>query len=155
MLRLFQHCQSMTQAQARQEHPLALAFVGDCVFDLYIRTYVLGKKLNSHKMHFEAVKYVSARAQAEAFHLIEGLLTEDELYIYRRGRNTKPTTVPKNAEVKDYRSATGLEALVGYLFVTGQNGRLDEIMEHIILRSGEQNAAHEENTEPQEREPRQ
>ena len=120
------------------------------MFDLYIRTYVLGKNLNSHKMHFEAVKYVSARAQAEAFHLIEGLLTEDELYIYRRGRNTKPTTVPKNAEVKDYRSATGLEALVGYLFVTGQNGRLDEIMEHIILRSGEQNAAHEENTEPRQ-----
>ena len=122
----------LTPMQARQENPLALAFVGDTVFDLYVRTSVLEKEVNSHKLHVMSVKHVSASAQAAAFLRIEPLLTEDELYIYRRGRNTKPTTVPKNAPVKDYRSATGLEALVGYLYLTGQRERLDLLMRMIL-----------------------
>ena len=126
-----------TCMQARQENPLALAFIGDTVFDLYVRTKVLQKEVNSHKLHINSIKYVSAAAQAAAFLRIEPLLTEDEMYIYRRGRNTKPTTVPKNALVKDYRSATGLETLVGYLYITGQAERLDELMQ-IILNNGQE-----------------
>ncbi|MBR3750679.1 MAG: Mini-ribonuclease 3 [Clostridia bacterium] len=122
----------MTPMQARQENPLALAFVGDTVFDLYVRTRVLEREVNSHKLHMLSVKHVSASAQAAAFLRIEPLLNEDEIYIYRRGRNTKPTTVPKNACVKDYRSATGLETLVGYLYLTGQRERLDLLMGVIL-----------------------
>lgn len=127
----------MTCAQARLENPLALAFVGDTVFDLYVRTMVMKLGVNSHKLHQISIKHVSASAQAAAFLRIEPLLSEDEMYIYRRGRNTKPTTVPKNACVKDYRSATGLETLVGYLYITEQSDRLDELM-GVLLQSTEQ-----------------
>ncbi len=122
----------MTTDKARLENPLALAFVGDTVFDLYVRTFVLQQGVNSHKMHVLSVKYVSAAAQAAAFNQLEPILTDDEMYIWRRGRNTKPTTVPKNAQVKDYRCATGLETLVGYLYLTGQKERLDHIMDMVL-----------------------
>lgn len=132
MLKLALRASELTPEKAVQEKPLALAFVGDSVFDLYVREYVRASGLNTHMLHREAVKFVSAHAQAEAFIAIEAQLTPQEEYIYRRGRNTKPTTVPKNAGVKDYRSATGLETLVGYLFLTGQLERLDELMGKIL-----------------------
>lgn len=132
MLKLALRAPELTPEKAVQEKPLALAFVGDSVFDLYVREYVRASGLNTHMLHREAVKFVSAHAQAEAFIAIETQLTPQEAYIYRRGRNTKPTTVPKNAGVKDYRSATGMETLVGYLFLTGQLERLDELMGKIL-----------------------
>lgn len=132
MLKLALRASELTPEKAVQEKPLALAFVGDSVFDLYVREYVRASGLNTHMLHREAVKFVSAHAQAEAFIAIETQLTPQEAYIYRRGRNTKPTTVPKNAGVKDYRSATGMETLVGYLFLTGQLERLDELMGKIL-----------------------
>ena len=132
MLKLALRTSELTPEKAVQEKPLALAFVGDSVFDLYVREYVRASGLNTHMLHREAVKFVSAHAQAEAFIAIETQLTPQEAYIYRRGRNTKPTTVPKNAGVKDYRSATGMETLVGYLFLTGQLERLDELMGKIL-----------------------
>ena len=125
----------------------ALAFVGSSVFDLYVREYVRASGLNTHMLHREAVKFVSAHAQAEAFIAIETQLTPQEEYIYRRGRNTKPTTVPKNAGVKDYRSATGLETLVGYLFLTGQLERLDELMERILTGTRQDDGECESKTE--------
>lgn len=82
--------------------------------------------------HVLAIGYVSAHAQAAAFRRMETLLNEDELYIYRRGRNTKPTTVPRNADVQEYRCATGLEAVVGYLFLSGQYERLSQLMERVL-----------------------
>ena len=133
----------LTPEKAVQEKPLALAFVGDSVFDLYVREYVRASGLNTHMLHREAVKFVSAHAQAEAFIAIEAQLTPQEEYIYRRGRNTKPTTVPKNAGVKDYRSATGLETLVGYLFLTGQLERLDELMERILTGTRQADGGYE------------
>lgn len=125
----------MTPIAARLTNPLALAFVGDSVFDLYVRTVLLERQLNSHRLHVEAIGFVSARAQSAAFGRLEDKLTQDEMYIFRRGRNAKPTTVPKNAHIKDYRAATGLETLVGYLYLSGQLERLDEIMELILTIS--------------------
>ena len=147
MLKLALRGAEFTPEKAVQEKPLALAFVGDSVFDLYVREYVRASGLNTHMLHREAVKFVSAHAQAEAFIAIEAQLTPQEEYIYRRGRNTKPTTVPKNAGVKDYRSATGLETLVGYLFLTGQLERLDELMERILTGTRQDDGECEGKTE--------
>ena len=125
--------EALTPMQARQHNPLALAYVGDTVYDLYVRTHLLKTQaVNSHRLHVLAIGYVSAHAQAAAFRRMETLLNEDELYIYRRGRNTKPTTVPRNADVQEYRCATGLEAVVGYLFLSGQYERLSQLMEHVL-----------------------
>ena len=143
MLKLALRASELTPEKAVQEKPLALAFVGDSVFDLYVREYVRASGLNTHMLHRETVKFVSAHAQAEAFIAIEAQLTPQEEYIYRRGRNTKPTTVPKNAGVKDYRSATGLETLVGYLFLTGQLERLDELMERILTGTRQADGGYE------------
>ena len=77
------------------------------------------RNLSAHKIHVKAIQYVKAKAQSDMINALEGELKEDELYIYKRGRNTKSATVPKNANVRDYRNATGFEALVGYLYLTG------------------------------------
>ena len=76
-------------------------------------------------MHVEAIKFVKAKSQSNIMHELEGELNEDEEYIYKRGRNAKSPTVPKNADVRDYRNATGFEALVGYLYLTGRKERLE------------------------------
>ena len=81
-----------------------------------------------------ATKYVRASAQSYAYRAIEDMLTDDEKYIFRRGRNAHPATVPKNADVGDYRTATGFEALLGYLYLSGENERLCEIAQRAIKR---------------------
>ena len=84
--------------------------------------------LSAHKIHVKAIQYVKAKAQSDIINALEGELREDELYIYKRGRNAKSATVPKNANVRDYRNATGFEALVGYLYLTGKEERLNEFL---------------------------
>ncbi|WP_275297857.1 Mini-ribonuclease 3 [Clostridium sp. YIM B02551] len=123
--------------KARRLNPLQLAFVGDGVFETFIRNYILNKncELSAHKLHLEAIKYVKAHAQSEIIKRIEQQLTEEEYYIYKRGRNTKSATVPKNADVTEYRAATGFEALVGYLYLIGDKERLN----FILLKSVEEN----------------
>jgi ribonuclease-3 family protein len=79
------------------------------------------------KLHKEAVKYVKAQAQAESIKAIMETLSEEELWVFKRGRNAKSATVPKNADVNDYRLATGFEALIGYLYLEGKTERLAEI----------------------------
>jgi ribonuclease-3 family protein len=125
-----------TKEEARMLNPLQLAFVGDGVYEVFIRNYILNnnKELSTHKLHVEAIKYVKAHAQSEIIRRIESDLTEEEIYIYKRGRNTKSATVPKNADLAEYRAATGFEALVGYLYLINQIDRLNTI----LLKSVEQ-----------------
>ena len=109
--------------------PLTLAIIGDSVYDLYIRTRLSeGGSLPTNTIHKTATSYVKAAAQAKSAHAILDSLTEDELAVYKRGRNAHSATVPKNASVSDYRVATGFEALLGYLFLKDESDRLGEIL---------------------------
>ena len=113
--------------------PLVLAYIGDTVYDLYVRTHlVLSTRLTAHGLHIAAARQVCASSQAESFKKIEPMLTEDELAVYKRGRNGHMGTIPKNASIGDYRSATGLEAVIGWLYLKGNDARLNEIMRAIL-----------------------
>ena len=110
---------------------LVLAYIGDSVYEVFTRKKVLEENptMPAHKLHKENVKYVKAKAQSDAMEKIEPMLSEQELSVYKRGRNAKSATVPKNANLADYRRATGFEALIGYLELSEQKERLVEIME--------------------------
>ncbi len=109
--------------------PLALAFIGDAVFEVYVRTFVLSKgNMPPHRLHIEAANFVKAKSQAIIMHSISENLSEEEQEIARRGRNAKSGTIPKNADITDYKNATGLESLFGYLYLTGKTKRLKELM---------------------------
>lgn len=116
---------------ANQYNPLVLAYIGDTLYDLYVRSRLIAQNgdLSAHKLHVLAIHYVKAHGQSVAIAELEDKLTEQELAAYKRGRNTKSYTVPKNADVGEYRRATGFEALLGWLYVKGENDRLNEIME--------------------------
>ncbi|MEN8077064.1 ribonuclease III domain-containing protein [Clostridioides difficile] len=123
-----------TEKEARLLNPLQLALIGDGVYELFIRNSILSNnlELSAHKIHVKAIGYVKAKSQSTIMHEIEEFLTEDESYIYKRGRNAKSATVPKNANVRDYRMATGFEALVGYLYLIGNTERLDFIFNYAL-----------------------
>ncbi len=123
-----------SEQEARNLNPLQLALIGDGVYEIFIRNYILANntELNAHKIHVKAIEYVKAKSQSLIMHKIEESLTEDEMYIFKRGRNAKSATVPKNADVRDYRMATGFEALVGYLYLTGKGERLESIFNEVI-----------------------
>ena len=109
--------------------PLTWAYVGDCVYELYVRTNLVSKtRLKPHKLHIEAIKYVKAKAQAQILQDILETLSEEEQDIVRRTRNTQNHHLPKNAELKDYMYATAFEGLIGYLYLTKQEQRLKEIL---------------------------
>ena len=109
--------------------PLVLAYVGDTVYDLYVRTrLILSSDATAHGLHMQAARQVCAAGQAASLRAILDKLTEEELAVYKRGRNSHMGTVPKHAAIQDYRAATGLEALVGYLYLCGQDARLTELM---------------------------
>lgn len=112
--------------------PLTWAYIGDCVYELYIRTKLVeNTKLKPHALHIESIKYVKAKAQAETLNKIYDILTEKEKEIVRRGRNAENHHLPKNANVQDYMYATAFEALIGYLYLTKQNERLNYIFNKI------------------------
>lgn len=113
----------------RQLSPLNLAFIGDCVYEMQVRCHLVAlanRPVND--LHRESVKFVSAKAQTAAFARMEPLLTEEELAVFKRGRNAKTGHQPK--------SATGVEALFGYLYLTGQTERIEELFA-IIFQEGE------------------
>ncbi len=113
----------------RQIPALNLAYVGDTIYDLYVRAYLIHTRPETvHNIHLLSARMVCAQGQARAFFAMEPLLTAEELSIYRRGRNAHSGTVPKNANVTDYRVATGLETLLGHLWVLGREERVDELM---------------------------
>ena len=123
-----------TTKEARLLNPLQLALVGDGVYELFIRNYILSNntELSAHKIHVKAIGYVKAKSQSAIMHELENELTEDEIYVFKRGRNAKSATVPKNADVRDYRMATGFETLVGYLYLVGNIERLNYLFDKSI-----------------------
>ncbi|MBO7519158.1 MAG: Mini-ribonuclease 3 [Clostridia bacterium] len=112
--------------------PSVLAFVGDAVYSLLVRTYLADKQKPSDTLHKEAVEFVSAGAQAKAFAKIKESLTEKELEIFTRGRNFHTNNTPKSSSPADYHTATGLEALFGYLHLEGSKERIEELFNIII-----------------------
>ncbi|ABR32322.1 Mini-ribonuclease 3 [Clostridium beijerinckii] len=120
--------------EARMLNSLQLALIGDGVFEVFIRNYILTQNtaLSANKIHVKAIGYVKAKSQACIMHEIENLLNEEEEAVYKRGRNAKSPTVPKNAEIRDYRMATGFEALIGYLYLVGDKERLEFIFDRSI-----------------------
>ena len=122
-----------SQEEINMLSPLTWAYVGDCIYELYIRTDLVNKtKLKPHKLHIETIKYVKAKAQADILKRIEENLTEKELEIVRRGRNAENHHLPKNADPADYMYSTAFEGLIGYLYLTKQDERLKEILEMCI-----------------------
>lgn len=118
---------------ARLLSPLVWAYVGDSVYELFVRTKLTNKSnAKPHKLHIESIKYVKAKAQADILKRIQDNLTEDEKDIVRRGRNTENHHVAKNANVADYSQSTGFEALIGYLYLTKQDERLEEVLNMCI-----------------------
>lgn len=114
----------------QQYSPLTLAYIGDGIYDLVIRTVVVEQgNARVNQLHKHVSSMVKAGAQAQVVRKIEPLLSEEEMGIYKRGRNAKSYTMAKNASVTEYRMATGLEALMGYLYLCGRMNRILELIE--------------------------
>ena len=129
----------LSEEQARMMNPVTLAFMGDAVFELLVRRRLMMTGVgNAGRLHRAAVGYVKAGAQAAACAHVLPLLTPEEHDIFRRGRNASTTHVPRNADPLDYRHATALEALFGYLYLTGRAARVRELFEAAV---GEKEAA--------------
>lgn len=115
----------------KQLNSLALAYMGDAVFETYVRYHLLQNgKVKPNHLHREATKYVSAKAQSQVIHqMLQGeMLNEEEVAVVKRGRNAKSGTVPKNTDVQTYHYSTAFEALLGYLFLSKEEERLEEII---------------------------
>lgn len=121
----------LSDSEAKQLSPLALAYIGDAVFESYVREIIVLTDASRHtyEMHRRATKVVNASSQAAILNTLTGMLSEDEKYIAQRGKNAKPHSVPRNADILDYKAATGFEALIGYLYITGRSERMCEILE--------------------------
>ena len=116
-----------------QVSPLSLAYIGDAVYEVYIRSYIMrSDNMPVAKLHKAATRYVSAKAQAQIVKSIMDDFTPEELSVYKRGRNAHSYTSAKNADIVDYRMATGLEALFGYLHIKKDTQRLEEIITKCI-----------------------
>lgn len=116
--------------------PSVLCFVGDAVYGLYVRTALSEVNRPSGELHRLSVKLVNAVAQAEGFAVIENQLTEKELAVFKRGRNFHTSSTPKHATNAQYHTATGLEALFGYLYLSGENERAQQLF-HLIWNTFE------------------
>ena len=120
----------------RELNPLQMAYIGDTLHDLYVRSMLVSRGMTVGAMHKQAVRMVSAFAQARMLEAIEEELTEAEADITRRGRNSQAKhAAPKHADPADYAHATALEALWGYLYLSGQSGRLDELIKLALVRT--------------------
>jgi ribonuclease-3 family protein len=116
-------------ADVNQLSPLVWAYIGDCIYEIFIRTHLVNNSnAKPHRLHIETIKYVKAKAQADTLAKIKECLTEKEKEIVRRGRNAENHHVAKNASVAEYSQATAFEALIGYLYLTKQDERLQEIL---------------------------
>ncbi|WP_302625779.1 Mini-ribonuclease 3 [uncultured Eubacterium sp.] len=115
--------------------PLTLAYIGDGIYEIVVRTIIVDEANRQvNKIHRAASELVKAGSQAKMIHLLEDMLTEEEQTIYKRGRNAKAVTRAKNASMSDYRTATGFEALMGWLYLTGQSQRMMELIKEGIKR---------------------
>lgn len=138
MEKMFTNLKNLTKTEAKSLNPQVLAFVGDSVYTLFIRTMLAEKfDAKSGKLHTLANEYVKAAGQSGALQNVLEELTEVEMGIYKRARNYKTHSVAKNADVLDYKRATGFEAVVGYLYLIGDYDRLNYLLK--ICVKGEQN----------------
>ena len=117
--------------------PLTLAYLGDAVYEMVIRTICVKRtNMQTQKLHRKVTGYVSAKAQAKMMDALIGELTEEEESIYRRGRNSKPYTKAKNASMEEYLKATGFEALMGYLYLSGKTERMVDLVALAMMKTG-------------------
>ena len=133
MIEDFLEATNTKEINASEYSPLNLAYIGDAVFEIFVRNKLL-ESGNAHvnKLHKRATKYVKAEAQSVMYHKLTEVLTEEEMAVLKRGRNAKSFTKAKNASVVAYRHATGVEALFGYLFIKGEVDRLSELFKICI-----------------------
>lgn len=126
---------ALEEKDIRSFSPLALAYIGDGIYELVIRTVTVRQGSRQvNKLHRDTSRLVKAQAQSEMMKTLLPLLTEQEADIYRRGRNAKSFSVAKNASVGDYRRATGFEALMGYLYLQGDMERLSELVQAAVAQ---------------------
>ena len=127
----------LSKKDIRTYSPLTLAYIGDSIYDLIIRTMLVERgNAQVNRLHQNASKMVKASAQKDILHAIMDDLTEEELGYYKRGRNAKSVTVAKNASMTDYRIATGFEALMGFLYMTEQMERIVELLQSGLNKAG-------------------
>ncbi|MEF9940213.1 MAG: ribonuclease III domain-containing protein [Clostridium sp.] len=134
----FKEALKLAEVDIHSYSPLALAYIGDAVYELAIRSLIMNRgNMQVNKMHKKASTLVKAEAQANFYKLIAENLNEEERAIYKRGRNAKSGTMAKNATMLDYRMATGFEALIGYLYLTEQFERMAQILGSGLEQMGE------------------
>lgn len=127
---------NINPCSVNQYSPLVLAYIGDAVYELFIRTLLVCEgNAPVNKLHKRSISYVKAKAQSNIIHGLMNLLTQEEQDVVRRGRNAKSGTIPKNADVTEYKYATGFESLVGYLYLKGDSKRLIEILKLSVSES--------------------
>lgn len=121
------------QSDPKLLNPLSLAYMGDAVLEVYIREHLIKKQIGKpHQLHRWATRYVSAKAQSRVLQTLKEELTEEEFWFVKRGRNAKSGTVPKNTDVIEYRNSSGLECLLGYLYLIHQRERLMNLLRRIV-----------------------
>lgn len=136
-LEYYKKSMGLEPVDVRTYSPLVLAYIGDAVYELMIRSKVINHgSMQVNKMHKHSASLVKASAQAQLIKALQEELTEEELAAYKRGRNAKSATMAKHATMIDYRMATGLEALVGWLFLTEQYARLVELVSRGLVKAG-------------------
>ncbi len=123
----------MAEQEINAVSNLGLAHIGDCVYELLVRSYIVAHgSVTNQQMHRTTVEMVCAAAQARAADVLLPILTEEERTVFRRGRNSHVNSVPKNAGMGDYHAATGLECLFGWLYLSGKHARINELFALIL-----------------------
>jgi ribonuclease III family protein len=123
----------ISKSDISQMSPLVWAYMGDAVYEKFIREYVIRQGLcKNGLLHKKSIKYVSAKGQAQILKEIEDFLTDEEKNIVRRGRNSNPHSTAKNADIVEYKYATGFEALIGWLYLNEKRERLEEILKKCV-----------------------
>ncbi len=129
----------MEHVDIRSYSPLALAYIGDGIYDLIIRSMIVGKgNTQANQLHRQTSQLVKAHTQSEMIEVLLPELTEEEMAVYKRGRNAKSPTMAKNATMADYRRATGFEALMGYLYLENQMERMMELIKTALAGIGKE-----------------
>lgn len=136
---VFEAKEDKTNRDFSQYSPLVLAYMGDAVYELFVRRFLVSREnMPVAKLHKSATALVKAKGQSDRFLKVEAMLSEEEAAVFRRGRNAK-SHVPKNADMADYKRATGVEALLGYLYLSGREERLTELIEVMLCEDEERN----------------
>ena len=124
---------SMDEEELKTMSPLVFAYIGDALYEIYVRTYITNKyRAKVNELHKISTGFVKASAQSKVVHALEDNLTENEWKVVKKGRNQKSGTIPRNSSISDYKYATGFECLLGYLYLLGKKERIEEIIMRAI-----------------------